>query len=126
MRLLWISLAGGAGCGARYLVAGWVNRLIGAPTPWGTLTVNLLGSFLLAFLFQVMVALPGLSHTWRLALTAGFLGGFTTYSTFNFETLMAIESGHWWTAGGNILATLLGCLVAGALGLLAGRALVGG
>ena len=125
-RLLWISIAGGAGCGARYLVSGWVVRAVGGASFWGTLTVNLLGSFLLALLFELLVALPGLSHDLRLALTAGFLGGFTTYSTFNFETLTALEAGHWGTAGLNVGLTVVGCLLAGWFGLVVGRALAAG
>ena len=120
-RLLWICLAGAAGTAARYLLSGWVLRLAGPGFPWGTVTVNVLGSFLISLILQAGLGSPGLPSTLRLALTTGFLGGFTTYSTFNYETLQLFDQGAWSLATWNLLGTAASCLLAGWLGLLAGR-----
>jgi CrcB protein len=119
-RFLWICLGGAAGTGARYLMSGWAQRL-GGSFPYGTLFVNVLGSFLLGVLMQVSLTTGLLSPTLRLALTTGALGGFTTYSTFNYETLQYFQGGAWLFGFLNILTTVIGCLIAGAFGLFAAR-----
>lgn len=123
-RFFWICLSGAAGTGARYLLAGWVNRLHGPGFPWGTLTVNIVGSFLLGALMQLALVSPELSPTVRVALATGFIGGFTTYSTFNYETLDLLAKNAPLGAA-NLAATVGTCLAAGLLGGLAGRLLVG-
>lgn len=125
MRFLWICLGGAAGTGARYLLSGWLLRVAGPGFPWGTLAVNLVGSFLLGLLMHVALTTELLSTTARLALTTGVIGGFTTYSTFNYETLRLFQEGAWLLGILNLAATVVGCLIAGALGLLSGRFLTG-
>jgi CrcB protein len=117
-RFLWICLGGAAGTGARYLLSGWLLRAAGPGFPWGTLAVNVIGSFLLGVLLQLSLATD-----LRLALTVGGMGGFTTYSTFNYETLQYLLRNEWLAAFAYGAATLLVCLAAGALGLLCGRLL---
>jgi CrcB protein len=125
-RFLWICVGGAAGTGARYLLSGWALVALGISFPWGTLVVNLLGSFLLGLIMQVGLATPVLSPTLRLALTTGVMGGFTTYSTFNYETIRYAQDGSWLLAAANVVAMLVGCLVAGFAGLWAGRWIFGG
>jgi CrcB protein len=117
-RFLWICLGGAAGTGARYLLSGWLLRAAGPGFPWGTLAVNVIGSFLLGVLLQLSLATD-----LRLALTIGVMGGFTTYSSFNYEMLQYLLRDEWLTASAYVAATLLVCLTAGALGLLCGRLL---
>jgi CrcB protein len=117
-RFLWICLGGAAGTGTRYLLSGWLLRAAGPGFPWGTLAVNVIGSFLLGVLLQLSLATD-----LRLALTIGGMGGFTTYSSFNYETLQYLLRNEWLTAFAYVAATLLVCLAAGALGLLCGRLL---
>lgn len=124
-RFLWICLAGAVGTGARYLLGGWILRLTGPAFPWGTLAVNVLGSFLLGAILHAALTVEGFNPTLRLALTTGLMGGFTTYSTFNYETLRYFEEGALWLGGLNLGGTVVSCLVAGRLGVLAGRWLVG-
>jgi fluoride exporter len=124
-RLLWICFGGGLGTGARYGLSSWALQRWGAAFPYGTLGVNLLGSFLVAVVMHVGLSSDALSPTLRLALTTGVLGGFTTYSSFSYETLRLFEAGEWRTGAVYTLVTLLGCLAACALGLAAGRAFVG-
>ena len=108
----------------RYLVSLWLLRTPGT-FPWATTFVNVVGSFLLCLIMQVGTATELLSPTLRLALTAGVMGGFTTYSTFNFETMQYIDAGAWGMAALYVASSLVGCLVAGYLGTAAARALVG-
>lgn len=125
-RLLWICLGGAVGTGARYLLSGWLLRLAGPGFPYGTLAVNVIGSFLLGLLMQVSLSTELIPPTLRLALTTGVMGGFTTYSTFNYETLQLFQDGSWLLGGANLGITVIGCLAAGLLGMIAGRLLVGG
>jgi CrcB protein len=118
--LLWVSLGGAFGTGARYLVSVGMQRWLGSGFAWGTFSVNVLGSFLLAL---ILTASPGaeLSTQTRLLLGAGVMGGFTTYSTFSFETLAYIENGMVPLAIANVLATVIACLGACWLGVSLGR-----
>jgi CrcB protein len=120
-RLLSVCLGGALGSGARYLVSLWAPRALGAAFPYATLLVNVLGSFLLGAIMHVGLTTTLLSPTLRLALTTGVMGGFTTYSTFNYETIEYLREGAFGLAGLNVAATLLLCLLAGALGLLGAR-----
>lgn len=119
VQLLWISLGGAVGTAARYLLSSWVLRSAGPGFPWGTLAVNTIGSFLLGLLMAL--GANSLSPTVRLTLTTGVMGGFTTYSTFNYETLRALQDGAWGVAFANLGITVFGCLAAGLLGFAAGR-----
>jgi len=124
-RFLIVCLGGALGSGARYLVAIWAATVLGASFPFGTLIVNLTGSFLLAFLVHAGTTTELLTPTLRLMLTTGVMGGFTTYSTFNYETADYLRQGAWAAGFLNIAATLLGCLAAGFAGLALARALLG-
>ena len=125
-RFLWICAAGALGTGARYLLSGWALALLGAGFPYGTLAVNVVGSFLIGLVMQVGLATPLLSPTLRMTLTTGFIGGFTTYSTFNYETIRYVQDGAWKLAVGNVVITLATCLAAGFAGIALGRSLFGG
>jgi fluoride exporter len=125
-RFLWICAGGAVGTGARYLLSGWALEALGAGFPYGTLAVNVLGSFCVGLIMQIGIATPLLSPTLRLALTTGVMGGFTTYSTFNYETIHYVQDGAWRLALGNVALTLVACLVAGFAGIALGRALFGG
>jgi len=124
-RFFWICLGGAAGTGARYILAGWAIALWGASFPYGTLLINVIGSFAISVLMHVALTTKLLAPTVRLALTTGVLGGFTTYSTFNYETLAYMREGSWLIAFANVVATVVLCLAAGALGLIWARTLVG-
>ncbi|MGE3840142.1 MAG: CrcB family protein [Vicinamibacterales bacterium] len=123
-RLCWICLAGAAGTGTRYLVALWAAQRFGSSFPVGTLIVNLAGCFVMAFLMQTAISLAW-SPTLRSALTIGYLGGLTTYSSFNYETTRMFQEGASGLALVNAGATILGGLVAGWLGLVLARELAG-
>jgi fluoride exporter len=123
-RFLWICLAGAAGTGARYLVSLWAAQRLGSAFPYGTLIVNLAGCFAIAFVVHAAATLSW-SPTVRSAITVGFLGGLTTYSSFNYETTSLIEQGAPAVAALNAVATIAGAFAAGWLGLLFARMLLG-
>lgn len=123
-RLFWICLAGAAGTAARYLVALWAAQRFGSALPYGTLIVNLVGCFAIALVMHAAMTL-GWSPTLRSALTIGFLGGFTTYSSFNYETTRLFEAGAIGAGAINALVTIAGGLAAGWLGLVCARQLLG-
>jgi CrcB protein len=120
-RFLLVCLGGAIGTGARYLLGGWITTAVGPGFPWGTLTVNALGSFLMGALMQLALGDGLVPPDVRVVLAVGVLGGFTTYSSFNHETLALLQRGAW-PAAGYVAATLAGCLVLGLLGVAAGRA----
>jgi fluoride exporter len=123
-RFLWICLAGGAGTGARYLIGLWAVQRLGSAFPYGTLIVNLVGCFAIAVVVHA-AAMLSWSPSVRSAITVGFLGGLTTYSSFNYETTALIERGALGAAALNAVATIGGAFAAGWLGLLFARMLFG-
>jgi len=125
-RLFWICLGGAVGTGARYILAGWVLRLLGPAFPFGTLLINVLGSFAISVVMHLALSAKLIAPTLRLTLATGVLGGFTTYSTFNYETLAYLREGNWAVGITNVAATVLLCLAAGIAGLAFARGLVGG
>ncbi len=123
---LLICLGGAAGTGARYLVGTGMLRWLGPAFPFGTLAVNLGGSLLLGAVMELGAGHGLLSADLRVVLATGVMGGFTTYSSFNHETLGYLQRGAWFLGGGYLGLTLLGCSTAGALGIAAARWLAGG
>jgi fluoride exporter len=123
-RLFWICLAGAVGTGSRYLIALWAAQRLGSAFPYGTLIVNLAGCFLITAVMHAALTL-GWSANLRAALTIGFMGGLTTYSSFNYETMRLFEEGAPATAVVNLVLTVIGGFTAGWLGLVAARELLG-
>lgn len=111
---LWIAIGSALGGTARYWCSGVVARLIGETFPWGTLTVNVVGSFLIGF-FATVTGPDGrifVGSTARQFVMIGLLGGYTTFSSFSIQTLQLMQDGEWLQAGGNIIASVLFCLAA--------------
>ena len=119
MKTLLVGVGGALGSIARYQIGLVMTRRWPA-FPWGTLVVNLLGSLLLAVLMQL--ALRGrIDDAARIAIGTGVLGGFTTYSTFNYEALALVQQGSYGRAAIYTGATFVGCLAAGVVGWLLAR-----
>jgi CrcB protein len=116
MNLLGIAVAGAAGALARYGLSGLMHRFLGAGFPWGTLAVNLVGCFLLGLLLEVSRQSGWVSPVFRTIAGIGFLGAFTTFSTFGVETYRSLESGDWLVAALNVLANVIGGLLLVAVG----------
>lgn len=117
---MWVFLGGGLGSVARYAIGRWAATAVGVAFPYGTLIVNMAGCFALGIVVQLAIAGDWHGDV-RAAIAAGFLGGFTTYSSFNQETITMFSSGATGAAAANIVITLAGGLAAGALGAAAGR-----
>ncbi len=122
-KLLWIGLAGALGTLARYGLSGWVQRLGDFSFPWGTLSVNLLGSALFGLVWAWGENRLIFTSELRAIILVGFMGGFTTFSSFAFETSMLIRDGQWLSALANVAAQNIIGVAALALGILAGRAI---
>jgi fluoride exporter len=117
---LWIALGSALGGVARYWCTGVAARLLGETFPWGTLFVNVLGSFIIGF-FATLTGPDGrifAGTTTRQFVMTGILGGFTTFSSFSLQTLNLANDGEWLQAGGNIVASVVLCLVSVWLGYL--------
>jgi CrcB protein len=123
-RLFWICLGGATGTAARYGIGLWAASRFPGGLPAGTILVNLIGCFAIAAIMTLSAAFEW-SVTVRMALTIGLMGGFTTYSSFNYETSRLLMEGASATAGLNVLITTVGGLAAGWLGLFCARLLVG-
>ena len=125
MRVLLVAIGGAIGSVARYGMGALAAQLLGSTFPWGTLLVNLTGSFLISVVMHVALTGTAISLELRIFLTTGIMGGFTTYSSFNYETLALINQRAYGLAGLNVSVTVVGCFLTGVLGLAAGRALAG-
>lgn len=124
-QLLMVCLGGAVGTGARYLLSVWMLQVMGPSFPYGTLLVNGVGSFLLAAVMYAGIESATISPTMRVVLGTGVMGGFTTYSTFSFETMKYLQDGAWAIAALYILGTVVGCLVACMAGWASARWLLG-
>ena len=123
IQLLMVGAGGALGAIGRYLLSTWVYSLTGRAFPWGTLAVNLLGSLLIGFLSVWLLERVTLSAEMRALLVVGFLGAFTTFSTFSLETLVLLEEGAVVKAGINITASVLTCIFAAWMGTLVAKAI---
>jgi len=122
-QVLAIAAGGAAGSVLRYLLSTWVHSFSGRGFPYGTMTVNVLGSLVMGFLFVLLVERVTLDGVVRAALLIGLLGGFTTFSSFSIETFNLIEDGLWLQAALNAAGSLLLCIGATWIGVTAARAL---
>lgn len=115
-RVLFVGLGGFLGASGRFLVSEGVQSLTGARFPYGTLAVNVVGSFLLALLAVLMVRSGGSTVGWELFLLTGVLGAFTTFSTFSHESLLLLRDGLYWGFAGNVIGNVVLCLLAALAG----------
>jgi fluoride exporter len=124
--LLLLALAGAIGTLSRFGLGGLVYRLTGGAFPYGTLAVNLVGCFTIGLVMHLGLNSALLSRSARTMIAIGFLGAFTTFSSFSFETVKMLEGGLYWPAALNIGANLLLGLLATMGGIGVGRLIVGG
>jgi CrcB protein len=124
-RVLLVALAGALGTLARYFIGIWAGRALGTALPFGTLIVNVVGCFFIALVYELALSGTLISPTLRITLTTGFMGGLTTYSSFNYETTSLLRQRAWASGLANIGLTLVACFAAGWLGLALARKLTG-
>jgi CrcB protein len=120
---LIVFFGGGVGAALRYWLSGAVYRYLPADFPYGTLAVNISGCFLIGILMSVQEGRFEFEPSLRLLIGIGILGGFTTFSTFSYETAALLRDGQAIQASMNILASLLGCLAATIAGITIGKLL---
>ena len=121
MKVLLLFLAGGFGTVLRYALSSAVQRHAGLSFPWGTMAVNLLGCFLFGLFWSLMESRVDISREWRSVVLVGFLGGFTTFSSFAFEATGLLRDGAWLPALGHVVGqNVLGVALV-MLGLAVGR-----
>ena len=122
---LLIALGGALGSVARFALSGLIASQVGETFPWGTMVINVLGSFVIDF-FATFTGTEGrvlVGSNGRMFFMTGVLGGFTTFSSFSLQTLTLARDGEWLRAGGNAVGSLVLCLVAVWLGHLLAMAL---
>lgn len=123
--MLWYVAIGSAVGGViRYLLGGAIQRALAASFPVGTMVINVTGSALLGFIFRYALDTPAVTPEIRALLGVGFCGGYTTFSTFSYETLTLLEDGDWRRAGLYVGVSLLGSVLAAFLGFMAARELI--
>jgi fluoride exporter len=105
MDYLWVGLGGFLGANARYALSGWVVDRLGASFPWQTLLVNVTGSLAIGLILTVLTEKLVVDPAWRLLVVVGFLGGYTTFSTYTFEALALLAEGEWLPALGYVLGS---------------------
>jgi CrcB protein len=118
---LWVALGGAIGSVSRWLLSGAVQRWTNSGFPWGTLTVNAIGSLAVGVLAALALERALVSPAARQFLIVGVLGGFTTFSAFSYEAVALLRDGQWWAAAGyvgaSVTAGLGGAMIGMALGL---------
>lgn len=119
--ILAVATGGALGATGRFLVGKLMLRIMGPGFPWGTLTVNIAGSFLIGLMVTLLAARYNLSHIWQGFLVTGVLGGFTTFSAFSLEVGLMLERHEITTAGFYAMGSILFGVAALFLGLYAGR-----
>jgi len=125
VRIVW-AIAVGAAIGgvSRYYLSLAVQQRLGVTFPWGTLLINVTGSLLLGFIIRYALAAPAVSVELRALLTTGFCGGYTTFSTYSFETATLIEEGQYERAGAYALGSAVLAIAATFCGFLLARELI--
>ena len=118
-----VAIGGSLGSVARYLVAIGAGRLVGTAFPWGTLVINIVGSFLIGVFAESFALSWNVSQTVRVFLTVGICGGFTTFSTFSLDAIVLMQRGELVPAGAYILASVVLSILALFGGLLLVRAI---
>ena len=122
MNILAIAIGGAMGSVLRFWVPHGVHGLMGRDYPYGTLTVNVIGSLLMGLLYMLLTERLELGPAWRSLILVGLLGAFTTFSTFSLETLHLLDDGHIIKALTNVLTNVVFCIAAVWMGVFIGRA----
>jgi CrcB protein len=121
IRYLLVAIGGGMGALVRYVAASAIMTRFGGKLPLGTLVINVTGSFLIGFLMTMLTERLQLDPRWRLLLVVGFLGGYTTFSSFEWETYTAVRGGELWTGMLNVVSSVMLGYVAVSLGSMLAR-----
>lgn len=120
----WVALGGALGASGRFWLSAWLNELNRSAFPLGTFAVNSIGSFLFGLLFVVIMSSTALKDPMRLLVLVGFMGAFTTFSTFSFETVRLLQEQHFVMAATNVIANCLVCFIGVWIGSVIARTVI--
>jgi fluoride exporter len=109
---LWVSLGGVVGASLRYAMSRFAAKVLSTNFPYGTLMINVIGSFILGWLMIWSTERALVDPRWRLLIAIGFCGSYTTFSSYAFESFSYLEQGHWLLFASNVVANNLFCLLA--------------
>ena len=123
LTVVLIAVFGALGCVSRYFLSGWTYDKLGWGFPWGTLSVNVVGAFIIGLIMELGLRGALIPPTLRIALVTGFLGGLTTFSTFSYETFRLIETGRFLVAFCNVLISVATCLFCTWIGIVVAKIL---
>jgi CrcB protein len=121
--VIYIAIFGALGCVSRYYLSGWTYEKLGWHFPWGTLSVNVVGAFIIGLIMELGLRGALIPANLRIGLTIGFLGGLTTFSTFSYETFKLLETGRLLLAFANIMVSVAACLLFTWLGITVAKVL---
>jgi CrcB protein len=117
---LAIAIGGAIGACLRFAISEWMLHLFGRAFPFGTLLVNILGSFVIGLLYGLLITEQIAPNPWRIFVGIGVLGAFTTFSTFSMDTVLLLQQGDWLKAVVNVVLNVVLCLTLAWLGLKLG------
>ena len=123
MELLSIAAGGALGAVSRFCLGNLISRIIGSALPYGTFVINIVGCFFMGLIMTMIIERGMLSAAWRLLLCVGFLGGFTTFSSFGYETLMLLQEEKIFAALAYVGGSIILGLMSAALGVAVGKLL---
>ena len=121
--VIYIAVFGALGCVARYFLSGWTYEKMGWHFPWGTLSVNTIGAFMIGLIMELGLRNANIPANIRIGLVTGFLGGLTTFSTFSYETFKLLETGRFLVAFSNVIISVSVCLLFTWLGIVVAKIL---
>jgi CrcB protein len=121
--VIYIAVFGAMGCVARYFLSGWTYEKLGWHFPWGTLSVNVVGAFIIGLIMELGLRNANIPANLRIGLVTGFLGGLTTFSTFSYETFKLLETGRFLVAFSNVIISVSVCLLFTWLGIVVAKIL---
>lgn len=121
MEYLWVGVGGFAGANVRYVLGAWIGNRLGVGFPYGTFLINVTGSLLIGVILTLLTEQLIVDPLWRRLLVIGFLGGYTTFSSYSYEALALVEQGNWSRALSYILGTNILSLLACYMGIIMAR-----
>lgn len=123
IEILWVGLGGFLGANVRYLLAGWAAQRLGTDFPYGTSIINITGSFILGFFLAYIELRTWIHPSARLFFSIGFVGAYTTFSTFTYESMALMQRGELLLAGIYVFGSVMAGLIAVFAGIMLGRAI---
>jgi fluoride exporter len=120
-KYLVVGIGGFLGAIARFWLGGYISNRMGTRFPWGTFVINITGSFLIGFILTLLAERTHWSPNWRYLIPIGFIGAYTTFSTFEYETFRSIQDGELFVAGLNVALSVVIGFISVWLGVIAGR-----